>query len=160
MKTAAFLIIFILASASEAELRNKAVTPVALLHPSATPHLPLNCEFCDELKKVEMQMRTGKGTTSDFDAYQLLATSIIQKMTNAKLLLTDNQVERVVAVIDASLPHDPAKAIAENNLEVIKANRIAFNKYVSKLPKKRAEEVESAVSIALGMENPETGFEE
>jgi len=110
------------------------------------------CSHCDELKNVEDQIRAGKSGT-DFDGLQLLATSIIDKMPGSKNNLTDAQAARIVGAIDASIARDPARAIIDNNIGRITANRAAFDREIAKLPKSRAEEIRNAINIVLGADD-------
>lgn len=126
----------------------------------ATPPAPLNCSQCTDLKKIEDLVRKPKEAKPDYDGLQLVATSIIQKMPDSKRRLTDAQVTRVVGMFDAIVDHDPAAAIVENNLDIVKANRSALDREIGKLPKDRAQRLQQAIKIGLGSENPNTGFED
>lgn len=116
-----------------------------------------NCRGCVELKAIELQTRQEKSKKKpDFDSLQLAATAIIQTMPDEKKKLTPQQIDRVAAALDASIPNDPAASIVLNNIEIISANREAIDKALKKLPKANYDRITIAIEIALedsGMSN-------
>jgi hypothetical protein len=108
------------------------------------------CNQCDQLKNVEVQYRAKNKTSDYYNSLQLKASELISKMADQKSRkLTQSQVVRVAEVIQLSTEHDPSESILQNSLDVIAANKDSLKKQFDKFPKKRAEELKSAVDLAV-----------
>ncbi len=109
-----------------------------------------SCDHCSELRAVETETRKeSKKKTFDVDALQLRATAIIQKMTDKKKPLTSEQVRLILQTFLASITHDPARAIIENNIDAIQSNRSLFDHEIAKLPKADSTALREAIDISL-----------
>lgn len=116
-----------------------------------------SCDHCSELRAIEAETRKeSKKKTFDVDALQLRATAVIQKMADKKRTLTPEQVRLILQVFLASVPHDPARAIIENNLDVITSNRTLFDNEIAKLPKTDSTSLREAIEISLSTDTEGT----
>lgn len=118
---------------------------------------PNTCYQCAELKAIiaETKSETRK-KKFDIDALQLRASAVIHSMATKSKIVTPEQIAVIVDAFAASVPHDPAAAIIENNIEIITANRAAFDAQIAKLPKAQATELKETIAIALSTDTEGT----
>ena len=124
---------------------------------SLNSHAKESCVHCSDLTSVVNETKKeSKKKKFDVDALQLRATAVIQQMPDAKKVVTPEQIRVILQAFLASIPHDPARAIIENNIEIVKDNRDAFNAEIAKLPKEKGDDLKEAIAISISADTEGT----
>ncbi|HVK61590.1 MAG TPA: hypothetical protein VM432_08575 [Bdellovibrionales bacterium] len=111
-------------------------------------HAGEECPECVQLDKIKTEFKAEeKKAKPDFDALQIKASLIIEKMPATDGSMNAQKLDSYVEMLRLFIPKDPARAILDNTREVMRANRKAVEARVKKLSPEESKTILRAIDV-------------